>query len=258
MDKNMKASYNFERDGFRRKQRCSKGKWREETETKKDLEGFFILLHWCWKKSWTRKNHEPETKTMKVGVVVSSRNKTKSPRHPTNKRHQTSKFAGNSVFWKENIPKTKDTTEMTKTKTKKEGIGALKPRTPLIYGGSISVTCGSWYVAPPRHASKPQQQERRSSTRLSGLISRDVAILSLQYPISRDFFSRRSALQPNGAIPLWYLCSHRHICGIPDFVCNISRDNCAIPYKSKRKRVFDAIATSMARYEKYRCWALKV
>ena len=36
---------------------------------------------------------------------------------------------------------------------------------------------------------------------LSGPISRDTAILSLRYPISRDTFSGRFALPQNGAIP---------------------------------------------------------
>ena len=36
---------------------------------------------------------------------------------------------------------------------------------------------------------------------LSGPISRDTAILSLRYPISRDTFSGRLALPQNGAIP---------------------------------------------------------
>ena len=36
---------------------------------------------------------------------------------------------------------------------------------------------------------------------LSGPISRDIAILSLRYPISRDTFSEKSAAPHNGAIP---------------------------------------------------------
>ena len=46
-----------------------------------------------------------------------------------------------------------------------------------------------------------------------------------------------------------------HRCDTP--FCNISRDNCAIPLKNKHGRVCDTIATSIARYEKYRCWASK-
>ena len=38
--------------------------------------------------------------------------------------------------------------------------------------------------------------------KLSGPILRDTAILSLQYPISRDTFQGRSALTQNCAIPL--------------------------------------------------------
>ena len=42
-------------------------------------------------------------------------------------------------------------------------------------------------------------QRRRDDN--SGPISRDIAILSLRYPLSRDTFSGRSALPQKGAIP---------------------------------------------------------
>ena len=89
-------------------------------------------------------------------------------------------------------------------------------------------------------------------------MSRDTAILSLRYPISRDTFWRRLALPKNGAItPPWYLVSHRHICAIPHFATY-----CAIivryPIKTSTKEFCNTIATSIARYEKYRCWASKL
>ena len=56
--------------------------------------------------------------------------------------------------------------------------------------------------------------------------------------------------------PPWYLVLHRHICAIPHFATY-----CAIivrcPTKTSTKTVCDTIATSIARYEKYRCWASK-
>ena len=46
-----------------------------------------------------------------------------------------------------------------------------------------------------------------------------------------------------------------HLCDTP--FCYISRTSCAIPIKSSTKEFRDPIATSIARYEKYRCWASK-
>ena len=92
---------------------------------------------------------------------------------------------------------------------------------------------------------------------LSGPISRDIAILSRRYPISRDSFSGRLALPQNGAItPPWYLVSHRHICAIPRFA-TYRAIIVRYPRKQARKGFCDTIATSIARYEKYRCWASK-
>ena len=59
---------------------------------------------------------------------------------------------------------------------------------------------------------------QKSKYLLSGPISRDIAVLSLRYPISRDTFQGRLALPQNGAIPPpWHLVSHRRICAIPHF-----------------------------------------
>ena len=52
---------------------------------------------------------------------------------------------------------------------------------------------------------------------LSGPISRDTAILSLRYPISRNTSQGRSALSQNGAIPPLALSFTRHVCAIPHF-----------------------------------------
>ena len=91
--------------------------------------------------------------------------------------------------------------------------------------------------------------------RLSGPISRDTAILSLRYHISRDTFSGRLALPQNGAIPpSWHLVSHRHIRAIPHFA-TYRAIIVRYPIKTSTKDFRDTIATSIARYEKYRCWA---
>ena len=45
-----------------------------------------------------------------------------------------------------------------------------------------------------------------------------------------------------------------HLCDTP--FCNMSRDNCAIPPTQTRTKEFcDTIATRIARYGKYHCWA---
>ena len=92
-----------------------------------------------------------------------------------------------------------------------------------------------------------------SRDHLSGPISRDIAILSLRYPTSRDAFAGSLALPQNGAIPRppppSGTFSHRHICAIPPF-CNISQDNCAMPPpKTSTKEFYDTIAASIPRYE---------
>ena len=49
-------------------------------------------------------------------------------------------------------------------------------------------------------------------------ISRDTAILSLRYPISRDTFLREVSSPPKWCdTPPWHLVSHKHICAIPHF-----------------------------------------
>ena len=46
-----------------------------------------------------------------------------------------------------------------------------------------------------------------------------------------------------------------HLCDTP--FGNVSRDICAIPSKTNTKEFCDTITTSLARCEKYRCWASK-
>ena len=97
-----------------------------------------------------------------------------------------------------------------------------------------------------------------SAAGLSGPISRDIAILSLRYHILRDTFSGRFAAPQNGAIPPpWYLVSHRHICAIPHFATYLAII-VRYPIKISMKEFCDAVATSIAQYEEYRCWASKL
>ena len=56
--------------------------------------------------------------------------------------------------------------------------------------------------------------------------------------------------------PPWYLVSHKHICAIPNsatYRAIIVR----YPKKTSTEEFCDTIARSIARYEKYRCWASK-
>ena len=87
-----------------------------------------------------------------------------------------------------------------------------------------------------------------ASKDLSDPISRDTAILSLRYPISRDTFSGRLALPQNGAIPPPLVLNfiQTHLCDTP--FCNVSRDNCAIPHKNKHERI--------SRYYRYKYRAI--
>ena len=56
--------------------------------------------------------------------------------------------------------------------------------------------------------------------------------------------------------PLVLSFRQAHLCDTP--CCYISRENCAIcSIKTSTKTFCDTIATSIARYEKYRCWASK-
>ena len=91
---------------------------------------------------------------------------------------------------------------------------------------------------------------------LSGPISRDTAILSLRYPISRDTFSGRFALPQNGRYipPLVISFTQAHLCDTP--FCNVSRDNCAIPHENKHARVLRYYRLQVLRdMKKYRYWA---
>ena len=106
-----------------------------------------------------------------------------------------------------------------------------------------------------------------TSRTLSGPISRNTAILSLRYPISRDTFQGRLALPQNGAIPLFGVYfSQPHFSAIPHFAPYRAIPHFATyraiivryPTKTSTKKKCDTIATSIARYEKYRCWASKV
>ena len=91
------------------------------------------------------------------------------------------------------------------------------------------------------------QKECAPNKNLSGPISRDTAILSLRYPISRDTFLGRLALPQNGAIPpSWYLILHRHICAIPHFA-TYRAIIVRYPVKTSMKELCDTIATSIAR-----------
>ena len=56
--------------------------------------------------------------------------------------------------------------------------------------------------------------------------------------------------------PPWHFVSHRHICAIPDFA-TYRAIIVRYPIKTSTKNVCNTIPTSIARYEKYRCWASK-
>ena len=57
--------------------------------------------------------------------------------------------------------------------------------------------------------------------------------------------------------PLVLSFTQADLCDTP--FCNVARDDCAIPppTKTSTKTFCDTIATSIARYGKYRCWASK-
>ena len=57
--------------------------------------------------------------------------------------------------------------------------------------------------------------------------------------------------------PPWYLILHRHIRAIPHFA-TYRAIIVRYPIKTSTKQFCDTIATSIARYEKYRCWASKL
>ena len=59
--------------------------------------------------------------------------------------------------------------------------------------------------------------------------------------------------------PPWYLVLHRHICAIPHFA-TYRAIIVRYPIKlieTSTKEFCDTIATNIAQYEKYRCWASK-
>ena len=92
---------------------------------------------------------------------------------------------------------------------------------------------------------------------LSGPISRDVAILSLRCPTSREHFLRVFSTPPIWcATPPSYMVSHRHICAIPYFA-TYRAIIVRYPIQTSTKKFCDTIATSIAQYEKCRCWASK-
>ena len=92
---------------------------------------------------------------------------------------------------------------------------------------------------------------------LSLPISLDIAILSLRYNISRDTFLGEVSSPPKWCdTPHWYLVSHRHICVIPHFA-TYRAIIVRYPIKTSTRKFCDTIATSIVRYERYRCWASK-
>ena len=97
----------------------------------------------------------------------------------------------------------------------------------------------------------------RTQPSLVAPISCDIGMLSLRYAMPRDTCSVNSAAPQkfqNGAIPPpLILTSHRHICAIPHF----ARYRAIIARYPIFKKRRDTIATSNARYGKYRCWASK-
>ena len=56
--------------------------------------------------------------------------------------------------------------------------------------------------------------------------------------------------------PPWYLVSQKHIYAIPHFA-TYRAIIVGYPKKTSTKEFCDTIATRIARYEKYRCWASK-
>ena len=93
---------------------------------------------------------------------------------------------------------------------------------------------------------------------LSGPKLRNIAILSLRYPISRDAFSRRQGGQHSPKMvryPLLALSfTQAHLCDT--LVCNLSRDACAIPHKNKHHKHFAIIKLQVLQdMQEYHCCA---
>ena len=76
-----------------------------------------------------------------------------------------------------------------------------------------------------------------SPQKLSGPISRDSAIVSLRYPLSRNTFSAIPAIPPQGAIPPLVPCfTQTYQCDTPFKICkHIARYFCDTPGKQARK-----------------------
>ena len=106
---------------------------------------------------------------------------------------------------------------------------------------------------PARHLDASRQ--KLTPTVLSGPVLRDTAILSLRYPISRDTFSEGGGHSPKIVRypPLLLSFTQAHQCDT--LFCNVLRDNVRYPMKKNTQGFCDTIATSIARYEKYRYWA---
>ena len=75
--------------------------------------------------------------------------------------------------------------------------------------------------------------------------------------IVRYFFREVSTPPKWCETPPWHLVSHRHICAIPHFA-TYRAIIVRYPTKVSTKEFCDTIAASIARYEKYRCWASKM
>ena len=74
-------------------------------------------------------------------------------------------------------------------------------------------------------------------------------------PHIAQYFLREASTPPKWCdTPPWYLVLHRHICAIPHFATYRA---IIVRYsmKTSTREFCDTIATSIARYEKYRCWA---
>ena len=73
-------------------------------------------------------------------------------------------------------------------------------------------------------------------------------------PCHAIFFREASSSLKTCDTPSWYLVLHKHTCAIPNFATY-----CVIivryPTKTNTNMFCDIIATSIARYEKHRCWA---
>ena len=71
------------------------------------------------------------------------------------------------------------------------------------------------------------------------------------------YFLREFSISPKRCdTPPWYLILHRHIYAIPHFA-TYRAIIVRYPTKTSTKYFCDTIATSIARYEKYRYWASK-